>query len=193
MVAGGTGPGEEKIILGVFAKLKKRFEDLSLAIVPRKPERFDEAANLIEQSGFEFVRYSKVKTGQVVCEKRPVVILGDTMGDLKKFYSLAEIVFVGRSLTAMGGSDMMEPAALGRCTIFGPHTFNFKQTVKALLDGVGAIEVLDGPHLFEIVEKCLANPDFAAAIATAGQKVILQNQGATDKTVASVAELLTGR
>jgi 3-deoxy-D-manno-octulosonic-acid transferase len=93
----------------------------------------------------------------------------------------------------MGGSDMMEPAALGRCTIFGPHTFNFKQTVKALLDGVGAIEVLDGAHLFEIVEKCLANPDFAAAIASAGQKVILQNQGATDKTVASVAGLLTGR
>ena len=193
LVAGGTGPGEEKIILDVFAKLKKRFGYLSLAIVPRKPERFDEAANLIEQAGFEFVRYSKVKAGEMICEKTPVVILGDTMGDLKKFYSLAEIVFVGRSLVAMGGSDMMEPAALGRCTIFGPHTFNFKQTVKALLDGVGAIEVLDGPHLFEIVEKCLANPDFAAAIATAGQKVILQNQGATDKTVASVAELLTGR
>jgi 3-deoxy-D-manno-octulosonic-acid transferase len=61
------------------------------------------------------------------------VILGDTMGDLRKFYSLATAIFVGRSLVPMGGSDMMEAAALGKCTLFGPHTFNFRQTVEVLL------------------------------------------------------------
>ena len=74
---------------------------------------------------------------------KPTVILGDTMGDLKKFYALAAVVFVGRSLVPMGGSDMMEPTALGKCTLFGPHTFNFRQTVEALLKGHGAIQVTD--------------------------------------------------
>ncbi len=191
-VAGGTGPGEETIVLEVFKKLKKdnQFADLRLVIVPRKPERFDEAAGLIKQSGFEFVRYSEIKTSQIKLTGKPAVILGDTMGDLTKFYSLATVVFVGRSLVPMGGSDMMEPTALGRCTIFGTHTFNFKQTVKSLLNGVGAIEVLDGRHLFEIIEKCLTNTDFADAIAVNGQKVIKQNQGATDKTIAAVTKLL---
>lgn len=191
-IAGGTGPGEEKIVLEVFAKLKKkqRLADLRLAIVPRKPERFDEVAGLIDQGGFEFIRYSKVKSGRIKVAGKPSVVLGDTMGDLRKFYSLATIVFVGRSLVPMGGSDMMEPAALNKCTTFGPHTFNFKQTVKALLNGVGAIEVFDSGHLFEITGKCLTNTDFANAIATKGQKIIRQNQGATNKTVAAIKDLL---
>ena len=69
------------------------------------------------------------------------------MGDLRKFYSLATIIFVGRSLVPMGGSDMMEAAALGKCTIFGPHAFNFRQTVEVLLQGRGAIQVTDAAHL----------------------------------------------
>jgi len=191
-VAGGTGPGEEKIILEVFVALKKQNElaDLRLAIVPRKPERFDEVAELIKQAGFTFVRYSQVKTSQTEVKGKPDVILGDTMGDLRKFYSLASVVFVGRSLVPMGGSDMMEPTALGRCSIFGPHTFNFKQTVDALLKGVGALEARDPEQLFEIVQKCLTNPDFASAIAATGQKVIKQNQGATEKSVNAITELL---
>jgi 3-deoxy-D-manno-octulosonic-acid transferase len=191
-VAGGTGPGEEKICLEVFKKVKQQagFTELRLAIVPRKPERFDEVANLITQAGFEFARYSRIKTEQTKLTDKPPVILGDTMGDLTKFYSLATVVFVGRSLVPMGGSDMMESAALGKCTIFGPHTFNFKQTVNVLLKSVGAIEVLDGNHLFEIMQKCLANTEFANAVAANGRDVIKQNQGATDRTVKAVTALL---
>ena len=191
-VAGGTGPGEEKTVLEVFKKLKQQagFTNLRLAIVPRKPERFDEVAALIAQAGFDFTRYSRIKEGQSTVADKPPVILGDTMGDLTKFYSLATVVFVGRSLVPMGGSDMMESAALGKCTIFGPHTFNFKQTVNVLLKSVGAIEVFDGNHLFEIMQKCLANTEFANAIAANGREVIKQNQGATDRTVKAVMGLL---
>ncbi|GAI12056.1 unnamed protein product, partial [marine sediment metagenome] len=114
-VAGGTGNDEEKILLDVYQSLKQqnRFKDLRLAIVPRKPERFDEVAELIKQTGFELIRYSHVKnqaTRKSRIENRESriqsVILGDTMGDLRKFYSLATIIFVGRSLVPMGGSDM---------------------------------------------------------------------------------------
>jgi len=190
-VAGGTGPGEEKICLDVFQRLKQQevFADLRLAMVPRKPERFDEVAQLINETGFEFVRYSKIKAGQSTIANKPAVILGDTMGDLTKFYSLAAVVFVGRSLVAMGGSDMMESAALGKCTIFGPHTFNFKQTVDVLLKGEGAIEVNDPDELFKLVEKCLTDTTYAQRIATNGREVIKQNQGATDRTVEAITNL----
>ncbi len=191
-VAGGTGPGEEKIILDVFCELKKddRFADLRLAIVPRKPERFDEVAALIERAGLDPARYSAVKDTDKVVEGTPAVILGDTMGDLPKFYSLATIVFVGRSLVPMGGSDMMEPAALGKCTIFGPHTFNFKQTVGALLKANGAIDVAGGDELLTAMRNCLADKDLAQSIARAAREVMKQNQGATQKTVDAITRLL---
>jgi 3-deoxy-D-manno-octulosonic-acid transferase len=195
-VAGGTGNGEEQILLGVYQNLKQdsRFGDLRLAIVPRKPERFDEVAALIEQAGLDFVRYSQIKAGATpLPPSEPAVILGDTMGDLRKFYSLATIIFVGRSLVPMGGSDMMEAAALGKCTIFGPHAFNFRQTVDALLAGDGAILVRDADQLCATMKRCLSEPDFAAKIARNGREVIKKNQGATARTLEHIAKLLTAR
>ena len=191
-VAGGTGPKEEKIILDVFKTLKQetKYNNLRLAIVPRKPERFDEVADLITQSGFELARYGQIKNSQEKIANQNTVILGDTMGDLRKFYSLATIVFVGRSLVPMGGSDMMESAAMGKCTIFGPHTFNFKEAVKALLLAEGAIEVKDEKKLCRTVQKYLDEPQFARKIAHNGQQVIKENQGATQKTVAAILALL---
>lgn len=191
-VAGGTGPGEEKMVLDAFAKLKQQpgLDDLRLAIVPRKPERFEEVAGLIDAAGFGYVRYSALKANDSTVTGRPTVILGDTMGDLKKFYALATVVFVGRSLVPMGGSDMMEPTALGKCTLFGPHTFNFRQTVEVLLAGDGAIEVADEAALYEQTLRCLKNTEDARRIAANGQRVIRQNQGATQKTVDAVAKLI---
>jgi 3-deoxy-D-manno-octulosonic-acid transferase len=206
-VAGGTGDEEEKIILTVYKSLLQdgRFDGLRLAIVPRKPERFNEVAELIERMGFSLVRYSQLKgtprgetgspthyfaLGSPTPSPRSAVILGDTMGDLRKFYSWATVIFVGRSLVPMGGSDMMEAAALGKCTIFGPHTFNFRQTVEVLLQGQGAIQVSDKDGLQEAMEKCLSDPAYAGKIAQAGQAVIRQNQGATARTMEVLRNVL---
>lgn len=189
LVAGATGPGEEKIILEVFKKLKQSFTDLRVAIIPRKPERFNEVAGLIAGQGFSSCRYSQIKSGPAVSDK-PDVILGDTMGDLRKFYSLANVVFVGRTLVPMGGSDMIEPAALGKATVFGMHTFNFKQTVEVLLADSGAIEVKDVRGLTIAIERCLADEEFAQHLGANGQRIIRQNQGATDRTVDQVLKLL---
>jgi 3-deoxy-D-manno-octulosonic-acid transferase len=202
-VAGATGPGEEKIVLDVFARLRQsgRFEGLRFVVVPRKPERFDEVAQLIEQSGFSLIRYSEVKkkaaetTEKSKVENRKskidAVVLGDTMGDLRKFYCLATVIFVGRSLVPMGGSDMMEAAALGKCTIFGPHAFNFKQTVDALLAEEGAILVKDQEDLLGAMQKCLLESEYADRIARNGQNVIRKNQGATARSIAEIGKFLT--
>jgi 3-deoxy-D-manno-octulosonic-acid transferase len=209
-VAGATGNDEEKILLEVYQNLKqqKQFSDLRLAIIPRKPERFDEVAQLIEQSGFNLIRYSELKkaTPDTVAKSKienrnlsaaPLaeskidsVILGDTMGDLRKFYSLATIIFVGRSLVPMGGSDMMEAAALGKCTIFGPYAFNFKQAVDALLADNGAIMVKDKEDLLRTIQKCLLEPAYADKIARNGREVIRKNQGATQKSIEQIAGFL---
>ena len=191
-VAGGTGPGEEQIILDVFTQLKQtdQLDDLRLVIVPRKPERFDEVARMIEDSGFNFIRYNSIKNTDTICNEKPAVILGDTMGDLRKFYCLATIIFVGRSLVPMGGSDMIEATALGKCTIFGPHTFNFRQTVNSLTEGNGAIVVNDGDELLKTIQKCFLEPDFARRIAQNGQEVIKRNQGATTRSIEQIEKLL---
>jgi len=194
-VAGGTGDDEEKIVLDVYKSLTQdaKYKDLRLAIVPRKPERFNEVAQLIEQAGFPMVRYSRLKgTATRVADAGNAIILGDTMGDLRKFYSLAQIILVGRSLVPMGGSDMMEAAALGKCTLFGPHAFNFRQTVEVLLAGHGAIEVKDGDDLLATIRKCLSEPAYAAAVAKAGQEIIRRNQGATARTMEVLGTLLRG-
>jgi 3-deoxy-D-manno-octulosonic-acid transferase len=191
-VAGGTGNDEEKILLDVYKDLKQQdnFNDLRLVIVPRKPERFDEVAEVIADAGFDFVRYSSIKNTNTPAPDKVPVILGDTMGDLRKFYSLAAIVFVGRSLVPMGGSDMIEAAALGKPTIFGPHTFNFTQTVDALLHDQGAIFVKDQQDLLKAMQKCLSEPDFAQKIAQSGQEIIRKNQGATKKTIDQIERFL---
>jgi 3-deoxy-D-manno-octulosonic-acid transferase len=196
-VAGATGNDEEKILLEVYHELKQHddFKNLRLVIVPRKPERFDEVAELIKKSGFELIRFSQVKNqaeGKSSIEHRAssneFVVLGDTMGDLRKFYSLATVIFVGRSLVPMGGSDMMEAAALGKCTIFGPYAFNFKHTVDALIKDNGAIMVNNKQELLQTMRKCLNEPDYADKIARNGREVIKKNQGATAKTIEQIAK-----
>lgn len=192
-IAGATGPGEEKIILEVFTQLNRqeKYKDLRLVVVPRKPERFDEVAQLIAAAGFDFLRYSTIKNSELKTQNLKLpVILGDTMGDLRKFYCLSTIIFVGRSLVPMGGSDMMEAAALGKCTIFGPHAFNFKQTVDALIENKGAIMVQDRKELLAVMQKCLNEPDYAEQIARNGREVIKKNQGATQKTIGQIEKIL---
>ena len=198
-VAGATGNDEEQIILDVYRRLieQKQFADLRLAIVPRKPERFNDVAELITKSGFELTRYSELKTAttkSTIDNRQSAirnVILGDTMGDLRKFYSLATVIFVGRSLVPMGGSDMIEAAALGKCTIFGPHAFNFKQAVEDLLKADGAILVKDADELFNTMKKCLTDTGYASQIAQNGRQIIRKNQGATIRTIQQIQKFLT--
>jgi 3-deoxy-D-manno-octulosonic-acid transferase len=193
-VIGATGNDEEKILLDVYQKIKQdaQFADLRLVIVPRKPERFDEVAQLIERRGLPLIRYSRIKNNTApLPTDNQAIIMGDTMGDLRKFYSLAAIIFVGRSLVPMGGSDMVEAAALGKCTVFGPHAFNFKQTVDALLANSGAIMVKDPEELLQTMQQCLSDSDFAQSVANNGREVIRKNQGATKNTIDQILKFLT--
>jgi 3-deoxy-D-manno-octulosonic-acid transferase len=192
-VCGSTGPGEEEIILRQYRELLKRFGRLRLVIVPRKPERFDEVAALIESFRFRVLRRSRRET-LPADPPIPPVILGDTMGELRTFYSLATIVFVGRSLVDLGsrqhGSDMIEPAALAKPIIVGPFTANFAGAVRKLRAAEALLEADDGPSLGESVRVLLHTPGEATAMGRRGQEVVRREQGATGRHVEAILALI---
>jgi 3-deoxy-D-manno-octulosonic-acid transferase len=227
-VAGSTGPGEEPLVLDAFAALRERHPQLQLALIPRKPERFDEVAALIAARGFTCVRRTdrpdlhgqdaraaeQQRRRAAALTKReasasvpdstkreasasvprpqqpPAVLLGDTMGELRKFYSLATIVFVGRTLVPMGGSDVMEVAGLARPMIVGPHVENFADAVARLLEAGGAAQVVDSRQLLAKLVELFDNPDAAQAMGRAAREVVRQNVGATRRTVDLLCEAL---
>jgi len=190
-VCGSTGPGEEALLLEAYAQLREHTPELQLAIVPRKPERFDEVAALIVQRGFACLRRS---TGRPlvppgVNEPRPV-FLGDTLGELRKFYALATVVFVGRSLVPMGGSDVMEAAGLARPIIVGPYTDNFAEAVS-LLRAEGGCRQISGPEaLAGAVSDLLRHPERRERMGAAARAAIVSRRGATARTVTQILALL---
>ncbi len=188
-VCGSTGPGEERLILESYKALLGQFPQLRLVIVPRKPERFDEVADLILAAGFTLVRRSK----REAVSGTPV-ILGDTMGELRKFYSLADVVFVGRSLVDLGprqhGSDMIEPAALAKPVVMGPWTHNFAEAVRAFHASRAIREVTTTSGLCETIAEWLTDPAAAKATGRAAQQVVREHQGATAKHVAEILRFM---
>jgi 3-deoxy-D-manno-octulosonic-acid transferase len=190
-VCGSTGPGEEEIILPIYRRLREKFPDLRLAIIPRKPERFDEVARLIAESGFPLVRRSRHDPGN---SPPGAVILGDTMGELRKFYAIADVVFVGRTLVDLGarqhGSDMIEPAALGKACIVGPFTGNFADPMERFIANNAISLVHDAAGLAAAVEKYLADPAAAREMGRRAQEVVRQGQGATQRHVKIILDML---
>ena len=188
-VCGSTGPGEEAMVLAVYRRLLSAGFALRLVIVPRHPERFEAATEEIARAGFNVTRRSG-KPGPHALRHDPdvvSVILGDTMGELRKFYSLATVVFVGRTLVDLGprqhGSDMIEPAALGKPVIVGPFTGNFADVMSRFRGADAMREVTTEEELFHTVSGLLRSPGEAAAIGAQAREVVRTNQGATTRHV----------
>lgn len=209
-VCGSTGPGEETIILDAYRSLLRNSQDPTrdpqpgstghgaaavpiLAIVPRKPERFAEVARIIERGGFTCLRRSDQRDGGT---SEPAgegaVILGDTMGELRKFYSLADVVFVGRTLVEMGGSDPMEVAALGKPIVVGPHTDNFKLPVAALRSADALRSIDSGDALAGAVGDILRDKTLAKGLGARAREVVISHQGATERTARAIVRMLDG-
>lgn len=190
IVAGSTGPGEEEMLLDAYRSLLAGQPEVQLAIIPRKPERFDEVARLIEARGFGFIRRSQQadatpshRQSEIHNPKSPAVFLGDTMGELRKFYSLASVVFVGRTLVPLGGSDLMEVAALGKPMCFGPHVENFADVAGKLLSAHGAVQVQSLDDLLATLHDLLTDPSRPTELGRRAREVVQQNLGATKRTV----------
>lgn len=189
-VCGSTGPGEEALILDAYATVLRDVPDLQLAIIPRKPERFDKVASLIVERGYACLRRSGRPPGVPAAVPEPrAVFLGDTMGELRKFYALATVVLVGRSLVPLGGSDVMEVAGLAKPLLVGPHTENFAEAVELLLANEGCLRTDSGAALADTILGLLQDPARRAQIGRAGRETVQSHRGATNRIVERILHL----
>lgn len=187
-IAASTREGEEELILAAHERVCTRHPEALLILVPRHPQRFDKVAALCRDSGMAMVRRSA--GGAVRATTR--VYLGDTMGELPIYYAAADVAFVGGSLVPTGGQNVLEPAALGRPVVLGPHDFNFSHIVRTLVAAGAAEQVADVRELATVIDQLLDAPGRRERMARNGFDLITRNRGATEQLLRQIDALLNG-
>jgi 3-deoxy-D-manno-octulosonic-acid transferase len=174
VVAGSTHRGEDEILLDAFRELKKKFPALLLVLAPRHPQRFADVERLLKESGVRYVKRTEMN-GRPVSD----VLFLDTLGELPEFYAIADLAFVGGSLVAAGGHNVLEPARCRKPVFFGPFTANFSHIVKELKICGGGIEVAGKDDLVREIARLLSDPaearkvgECAYTIARGDRKVV---------------------
>jgi len=187
-IAASTHAGEDEQILDAFDRLRTRWPELLLLLVPRHPERFGGVAALCQQRGFSVVRRSERRP----CAPDTAVFLGDSMGELLLFYAAADLAFVGGSLVPTGGHNVLEPALLGLPVLFGPHMFNFTEAGERLLEAEAAWRVADAAELAAMVDRLLADPALRQTASQRGRAVVERHRGALAALLGWIETLLDG-
>lgn len=174
-----THEGEEAIAAEVHTRLRGRHPGLLTIVVPRHPDRGDRLARDIRASG---LKVSSRGAGDMI---RPDtdILLGDTVGEMGLYLRLTEIAFVGRSLTAQGGQNPLEPAILGTAVLAGRHVQNFRDAYKTLIDKGGAKLVRDGEGLAAAVGFLLGNASARQEMAAAAVAAVQEMGGALARTL----------
>lgn len=187
-IAGSTHRGEEEIIIKVFTALKKKINNLVLILAPRHPERFDEVEDLLKHSKIPYLR--KTALSKTTDNNQQHVILLDTIGELAKSYSIADIVFIGGSLVPVGGHNVLEPAVFSKPVIFGKYMSNFCEVVDLLQKKKGAIQVNNSEEFIEQSLLLLNNKELCRQIGETSFKVIKENSGAVSKSMVILKKIL---
>jgi 3-deoxy-D-manno-octulosonic-acid transferase len=185
-IAASTHEGEDEVLLDAHRRLLATHPDALLILVPRHLERFETVFAQIRQQGFQACRRS---TGEAVGAGTQV-LLGDTMGELLFLYALADLAFVGGSLVANGGHNLLEPAALGKPVLSGPHLFNFLEIAERLRSAGALVEVDDASGLATALQRLIELPRDAERMAAAGQEVMRANQGALGRLLEGLGRFL---
>ncbi len=190
-LGGSTHDGEEAILADIFIRLREKFPKLFLVIVPRHFERGYEVGRELSSRGLKFIYRSEVTPtvhrapGELDC------LLVNTTGELRYFYEHATVIFVGKSLTAEGGQNPIEPGALGKAMVFGPHMQNFAEITRNFLAKDGALQVRDAAELEKVVGNLLDDPARREELGRNALKVVRENLGAIDRTVDMIIQHLS--
>lgn len=186
LLGGSTHAGEEELLLEVFRVERAVHPGLCLILVPRHPERSLEVSDLVRRAGLKPVLFSEINGLLSVDE----VMVVDTIGQLPRFYALATVVFVGKSLTAKGGHNIIEPAMFGKPVVIGPQMQNFRDITRAFCSADAVVQVEDASGLAAAVHRLLAEPEFRALLGERARAVIGRHQGATRRAIDFVAGML---
>lgn len=186
LLCASTRDGEEALILDAFKRMAWPHGAPLLMIVPRHPQRFDDVAALVRERGLSLQRRSGLSDQGVDAD----VLLGDSMGEMFAYYASCDVAFVGGSLLPLGGQNLIEPCALGKPVLVGPHTFNFAlATEDAIADG-GALRVPDAAALLSEAARLLGDPGARAAMGAHAAAYAQRHRGATARTVGLLRRLI---
>jgi 3-deoxy-D-manno-octulosonic-acid transferase len=187
LLAGSTHEGDEGPLLKAFNGVLSSFDSALLVLAPRHPERFSRAAHLARSAGLTV----SLRSNSVSCPASTQCFLVDTMGELQRYYSACDVAFVGGSLEAIGGHNVLEPAALAKPVLVGPHTFNFQDITRQLIDCDAAVRVQDAGELEAMIRRLFSEPDLRDRMGQAGYALVKSGQGALDRTLDIVNGLIT--
>jgi 3-deoxy-D-manno-octulosonic-acid transferase len=186
LFGGSTHRGEEDILARVFLRLREQYPSLRLFIAPRHVERLQEIRAQLGALPLRVTLASETLTGRGADAD---CLLLDTTGELQRWYGIATVVFVGKSLTAHGGQNPVEPILAGKPVVFGPHMENFAALAKALVSNTAAIQISDTETLESAVTELLRDVDARQRLVRNAQEALREHQGATARAAALVHAL----
>jgi 3-deoxy-D-manno-octulosonic-acid transferase len=188
-VCGSTFAGEEEICLRVAGELRKEFSDLFLVLVPRHAERRTEVVELAKRMGAKMALRSELDSRKR--DGTPYdTLLVDTTGELRGFYETASVVFVGKSLMSHGGQNPIEPAAVGKAVVVGPHMENFRDVMAAFRSAGAVVEVNHDKELATSVNRLLTDEEARKDLGQRAREVVRVNQGSLARTMEALDQFL---
>lgn len=185
-VAGSTHQGEEETLLRVFVRLHHLISDLHLILAPRNIERSPEILKLVQSIGMRGALRSR--QGDEVGPYEVLIL--DTIGELGRIYGLGTVSFVGGSLVAIGGHNLLEPASFGCPVLFGPHTHNFVLMSEFLVKEGGGLRVRDEEELYEAMQMLLEDTEKRTKMGLRAKDFVEKNRGALERVLSHITDNL---
>jgi 3-deoxy-D-manno-octulosonic-acid transferase len=192
LVAGSVVAGEEEAVLAAYDLVQRQWRHTLLILAPRKPAQFDAAAAIPAAGGWKVVRRSELDLAFTLDEAADVLLL-DSIGELAGLYSLADATFVGGSLVAAGGHNILEPAWFARPPVFGASMENFKEMADQFLDAHAGVQVSTGPGLGKVWIQLIQDNAIRERMGAAAREISQRNRGATERSLERIAAVWQNR
>lgn len=182
LLGGSTWPGEEEVLCSIYQRLRQRFPNLFLVLVPRHVERAEEVVQCLEAHSLSFVRRSNLADSPV--PEKVDALFVNTTGELRNFYAVADIIFVGKSLTEHGGQNPIEPAMYGKAVLVGPNMENFPAVMPVFMEQRALLQVRTAEELEGAISSLLQDAEHRSGLGRHAKETVAANQGVMQRTVA---------
>jgi 3-deoxy-D-manno-octulosonic-acid transferase len=189
LVAGSVVAQEEEAVLAAYDIVRRQWSRALLVLAPRKPDRFEAAAGIVEAGGWHVARRSRVDLNAPLDEHTDVLLL-DSIGELAGLYALADAAFVGGSLVPAGGHNILEPAWFGRVPVFGDSMENFREMADRFLSAHAAVQVHSGPELGKVWVQLIEGATLRERMGQAARELWERNRGATQRCLDRIDAVL---
>lgn len=190
LIGGSTHDGEEVLLAEIAQRLRTQLPKLFLILVPRHFERCNEIARKLQERGVKLIFRTAIKAGTRLAEGEVNCLLVNTTGELRFFYEYGTVVFVGKSITAKGGQNPIEPGAFGKAIVFGPNMQNFADVARKFVEKSGAVQVRDAAMLEKVLGELLEDKYQRAELGRNALHVVSENLGAMERTVEMILDRL---